>query len=67
VLDIVRTYPDRFGVVGLSANRNHQLLSDQIAEFKPRFVHYTDPLEEGIDFPASDVHKTTLSEIATAD
>ncbi|MEC9321686.1 MAG: 1-deoxy-D-xylulose-5-phosphate reductoisomerase [Chloroflexota bacterium] len=67
VLDIVRTYPDRFGVVGLSANRNHQLLSDQIAEFKPRFVHYTDPLEEGIDFPASDVHKATLSEIATAD
>lgn len=67
VLDIVRTYPDRFGVIGLAANRNHQLLSDQIAEFKPRFVHYTDPLEEGIDFPASDVHKATLSEIATAD
>lgn len=67
VLDIVRTYPDRFGVVGLSANRNHQLLSDQIEEFKPRFVHYTDPLEKGINFPASDVHKATLSEIATAD
>jgi len=67
VLDIVRTYPDRFGVVGLSANRNHQLLSDQIEEFKPRFVHYTDPLEKGINIPASDVHKATLSEIATAD
>ena len=67
VLDIVRTYPDRFGVIGLAANRNHQLLSDQIEEFKPRFVHYTDPLEKGINFPASDVHKATLSEIATAD
>ncbi len=67
VLDIVRTYPDRFGVIGLAANRNHQLLSDQIEDFKPRFVHYTDPLEKGINFPASDVHKATLSEIATAD
>ena len=67
VLDIVRTYPDRFGVIGLAANRNHQLLSDQIEEFKPHFVHYTDPLEKGINFPASDVHKATLSEIATAD
>ena len=33
VLDIVRTYPDRFTVIGLAANRNHKLLSEQIEEF----------------------------------
>ena len=67
VLDIVRTYPNKFTVIGLAANRNHKLLSKQIDEFGPRFIHYTDPLERGIDFPASDARKATLSEIATAE
>ena len=67
VLDIVRTYPDRFTVIGLAANRNHKLLSEQIEEFEPRFVYYKKPLEEGIDFQASEARKVTLSEIATAD
>ena len=34
-LDVVRTFPDRFDVVGLSCNRSLELLSDQISEFKP--------------------------------
>ena len=67
VLDIVRTYPDRFTVIGLAANRNHKLLSKQIEEFGPRFVYYKEPLEEGIDFPSSEVGKITLRVIATAD
>ncbi len=34
-LDIVRMYPERFNVVGISAKRNAELLLDQIIEFKP--------------------------------
>ena len=67
VLDIVRTYPDRFTVIGLAANRNHKLLAEQIAEFKPRFVHYKEPLKEGIEFLSTKVQKVTLREIATAE
>ena len=34
-LDIVRSYPDDFNVVGLAAGRNHALLKRQIREFRP--------------------------------
>ena len=34
-LDIVRSYPDDFNVVGLAAGRNHALLERQIREFQP--------------------------------
>ncbi|MCL2707259.1 MAG: 1-deoxy-D-xylulose-5-phosphate reductoisomerase [Dehalococcoidia bacterium] len=37
-LDIVRAYPERLQVLGLGAGHNIELLSEQIAEFRPRFV-----------------------------
>lgn len=37
-LDIVRRNPDRFQVVGLTANRNAVGLADQVREFRPRFA-----------------------------
>lgn len=37
-LDIVRSHPDRFRVVGMAAGRNIQLLAAQVAEFKPEIV-----------------------------
>jgi 1-deoxy-D-xylulose-5-phosphate reductoisomerase len=37
-LDIVRSHPDRFQVVGMAAGRNIQLLAAQVAEFKPEIV-----------------------------
>jgi len=37
-LDIVRQFPDRFEVVGLSAGLNSQLLKQQILEFRPKVV-----------------------------
>jgi 1-deoxy-D-xylulose-5-phosphate reductoisomerase len=37
-LDVVRSFPDRFQVVGLAAGRNTALLQKQIAEFQPRYV-----------------------------
>lgn len=37
-LDIVREYPERFRVEGLTARRNWELLADQAREFMPRRV-----------------------------
>jgi 1-deoxy-D-xylulose-5-phosphate reductoisomerase len=37
-LDVVRQFPDRFDVIGLSAGLNIKLLKEQILRFKPRIV-----------------------------
>lgn len=39
-LEIVRAFPGRLHVVSLAAGNNLKLLSEQILEFKPRFVFY---------------------------
>ena len=41
-LDIVRQHPDKFKVVGLTANNNIEKLREQIEEFKPEAVCVTD-------------------------
>lgn len=37
-LDVVRSFPDRFQVIGLAAGRNAALLERQIGEFQPKLV-----------------------------
>ena len=37
-LDVIRTYPDKFDVIGLAANSNHEALADQVREFSPAVV-----------------------------
>ena len=41
-LDVVRMWPDRFGVYALVAGRNVELLARQIAEFKPQVAVVAD-------------------------
>ena len=41
-LDIVRMYPEKFNIVGLSAKQNADLLLEQIIEFKPIFASIED-------------------------
>lgn len=41
-LDIIREHPDKFRVVGLSANSNIEKLREQIEEFRPEAVCLTD-------------------------
>lgn len=36
VLEIVRQHPDKFEIIGLTANHNYELLIEQIKEFKPK-------------------------------
>jgi 1-deoxy-D-xylulose-5-phosphate reductoisomerase len=48
-LDVVRKYPDRFEVVGLSAGRDAETLAQQATEFHPEYVAlesaHTGPLD----------------------
>lgn len=37
-LNVIRNFPDRFSVAGLTANSNISVLSEQIKEFNPQFV-----------------------------
>jgi len=41
-LDVVRRWPERFGIYALVAGRNIQLLAQQIAEFKPKVAVVAD-------------------------
>ncbi|HZY56588.1 MAG TPA: hypothetical protein VFE09_02175, partial [Rubrobacteraceae bacterium] len=37
-LDVVRSHPERFEIVGLSAKRNARALKEQAREFRPSYV-----------------------------
>lgn len=66
-LDIVRSFPDEFEVVGLAAGSNHDLLRQQVAEFRPRHFSCVSPpgdlapgvtqtpMEEMVSLPEVDV------------
>lgn len=41
-LDVVRRWPDRFGIYGLVAGRNVERLAQQVAEFRPRVAVVAD-------------------------
>ena len=41
-LDIIKNHPDKYEVVGISANKNYQKLSEQVDQFKPRVVSISD-------------------------
>jgi 1-deoxy-D-xylulose-5-phosphate reductoisomerase len=65
-LDVVRAHPDRFEVVGLSAWSNTELLAQQVAEFRPRYVASGRPeaLRQGLGEMAPPV--CSLEEVACA-
>lgn len=44
-LEIVRTYPDKFKIAGLTVNKNIEELEKQIKEFNPKYVVVTDQLK----------------------
>src|SRR3989339_1732989 len=46
-LDIVRQFPDEFKIVGLTANKNSDLLLKQIKEFRPKAVAVMDSSKIG--------------------
>jgi 1-deoxy-D-xylulose-5-phosphate reductoisomerase len=42
-LEVVRSLPERFRIIGLAAGKNLDLLAQQIDEFKPDFISFTVP------------------------
>ncbi|MDY6917758.1 MAG: hypothetical protein SVP26_07405 [Chloroflexota bacterium] len=62
-LDIVRSFPDRLEVVGLSGGRNNQLLARQIEEFCPKLVYAS----ERHGLPAAGFKLASLEELASDD
>jgi 1-deoxy-D-xylulose-5-phosphate reductoisomerase len=74
VLAVVKKYPDKFKVVGLSAHSNEALLKDQISEFSPLYYHYNDGERLHIQTSMFDLldgteakYTETLTELASAD
>lgn len=43
VLDVVRSFPDRYRVTGLAAGKNIEKLYRQVLEFKPELISVVDP------------------------
>ncbi len=60
-LDIVRAFPHEFEVVGLTAGNNVDLLLEQVAEFKPRYVWCNAALPS----PPSGTRVMAMDEMAT--
>ena len=63
-LDVVRTFPDRFDVVGMSCNRNLELLTRQIQEFNPLLVCSNATESEKADLPRTGWREGSLSDLA---
>ncbi len=66
-LDIVRQYPDKFKVVGLSAHTNIEKLQEQMQEFRPDAICITDKAKASsfqADIPLF-IGEEGLSKIAT--
>ena len=66
-LDIVRMFPDSFDVIGLTCNRNIELLSRQINEFQPRYVHCNGSEQEKARFIPQNVEERDMSALVSDD
>ena len=76
-LDVVRSFPDDFRVVGLIAGKNFELLEQQVVEFKPKWIYsnctqkqklklysygcFEKPIEEIVALPSVDLIVTATS------
>ena len=41
-LDVIRHHPDKYEVVGLTANKNYKKLLEQVEIFKPKVISISD-------------------------
>src|SRR3989338_6191632 len=68
-LEIVRQFPDEFKIVGLTANKNSELLLKQIKEFKPKAAAIMDKskVDDLLNFSSCQVYSGIegLNKIAT--
>ena len=64
-LDVVRSFRDRFTVIGLAAGRNASLLAQQVQEFSPRVVCCAAATPELESICSPEVGWASLEEVAT--
>ena len=64
-LDVVRMWPDRFGIYALAAGRNVDLLARQIAEFKPEVAVVADQIALSELRAILKANNTPIPELAT--
>ena len=63
-LQVVRSLPHRFQIVGLAAGKNIDLLAEQINEFRPRFV-YHQATRTGVHLANAEYELLSLEDIAS--
>lgn len=66
-LDVVRALPSRFGVAGLSCNRNLETLARQIREFGPSLINCNGSEAEKAALPQNGWRDCPLDELVTDD
>jgi len=59
-LDVVRSFPDRFRLIGIAGGRNTGLLARQVEEFQPLLVSSAG----GTALPGVSVERSTMEELA---
>ncbi|MEE9199675.1 MAG: 1-deoxy-D-xylulose-5-phosphate reductoisomerase [Dehalococcoidia bacterium] len=64
-LDVVRSFPDRFSVVGLAAGKNCAMLAQQVQEFSPQVAYSAAPTPELESARTDGCRWASLEEIAT--
>ena len=62
-LEIINALPDRFRIIGLAAGKNYDLLTKQISQFQPRFVHFEDKPQTRLS--KAEYESLSLEEIAS--
>lgn len=66
-LDIVRSFPDAFRIVGLAAHRSLDLLESQIKEFRPRLISCDASSSDLEALQAFGCQRTSLEQMVTDD
>ena len=57
-LDIVRSFPDEFEVIGLAAGNNLSLFKEQVKEFNPKHIYCINPPTDAFPGTVSYTHLT---------
>lgn len=65
-LDVIRQFPERFEVVALAAGRNHDLLAQQVQEFRPRWCEWEGQPAASLAAGLGNTRRASTEEMALA-
>ena len=41
-LDVIKNHPDKYEIVGLSADKNYKVMLEQVDQFRPKIISLSD-------------------------